>query len=116
MTTSPAHAAVTILHEAGHATMHADLTDYHQHRGIYETEAESVAYVTAECSDSTPAPTASATSPDGPAAMSRPSRPRHSSSGHRSARSSTGSPSRTTKGKPRRLPPQRVTSAPAQKH
>lgn len=44
---SPAHAALTILHEAGHATMHADLADYHQHRGIYETEAESVAYITA---------------------------------------------------------------------
>lgn len=44
---SLAHAAVTILHEAGHATMHAELTDYHQHRGIYETEAESVAYITA---------------------------------------------------------------------
>jgi antirestriction protein ArdC len=44
---SPAHAAVTILHEAGHALMHSELTDYHQHRGIYETEAESVAYITA---------------------------------------------------------------------
>lgn len=44
---TPAHAALTILHEAGHATMHNDLTDYHQHRGIYEAEAESVAYITA---------------------------------------------------------------------
>ena len=44
---APAHAAVTILHEAGHATMHTDLTDYHQHRGIYEAEAEAVAYITA---------------------------------------------------------------------
>jgi antirestriction protein ArdC len=43
----PAHAAVTILHEAAHALMHTDITDYHQHRGLYETEAESVAYVTA---------------------------------------------------------------------
>lgn len=42
-----AHAAVTILHEAGHALMHGEVTDYHQHRGIYETEAEAVAYVTA---------------------------------------------------------------------
>jgi antirestriction protein ArdC len=44
---SPAHAAVTILHEAGHALLHSTITDYHQHRGIYETEAEAVAYVTA---------------------------------------------------------------------
>lgn len=44
---SPAHAAVTILHEAGHALLHATITDYHQHRGIYETEAEAIAYVTA---------------------------------------------------------------------
>ena len=44
---SPAHAAVTILHEAGHALLHATMTDYHQHRGIYETEAEAIAYVTA---------------------------------------------------------------------
>lgn len=42
---SPAHAAVTIVHEAAHATMHEGITDYHQHRGIYEVEAESVAYV-----------------------------------------------------------------------
>ena len=46
-TLAPAHAAVTILHEAWHALRHADITDYHQHRGLYETEAESVAYVTA---------------------------------------------------------------------
>lgn len=44
---SPAHAAVTILHEAGHALLHSTITDYHQHRGIYETEAEAIAYVTA---------------------------------------------------------------------
>ncbi len=44
---SPAHAAVTILHEAAHALMHEHITDYHQHRGIYETEAEAVAYVVA---------------------------------------------------------------------
>jgi hypothetical protein len=43
----PAHAAVTILHEAGHALMHSEVSDYQQHRGIYETEAEAVAYVTA---------------------------------------------------------------------
>jgi antirestriction protein ArdC len=47
VTLEPAHAAVTILHEAGHALMHSEVTDYHQHRGIYETEAEAVAYVTA---------------------------------------------------------------------
>lgn len=44
---SPAHAAVTILHETGHALLHSTITDYHQHRGIYETEAEAIAYVTA---------------------------------------------------------------------
>jgi antirestriction protein ArdC len=43
----PAQAAATILHEAAHALMHADVDDYHQHRGIYETEAESVAYIVA---------------------------------------------------------------------
>ena len=43
----PAQAAATMLHEAAHALMHADATDYHQHRGIYETEAESVAYIVA---------------------------------------------------------------------
>ncbi len=43
----PAQAAATLLHETGHALMHGDADDYHQHRGIYETEAESVAYITA---------------------------------------------------------------------
>jgi len=43
----PAQAAATMLHEAAHALMHADADDYHQHRGIYETEAESVAYIVA---------------------------------------------------------------------
>jgi len=43
----PAQAAATMLHEAAHALMHADAADYHQHRGIYETEAESVAYIVA---------------------------------------------------------------------
>lgn len=42
---SPAHAALTIVHEAAHVVLHSELTDYHQHRGIYETEAESVAYI-----------------------------------------------------------------------
>lgn len=43
----PAQAAATMLHEVAHALMHADATDYHQHRGIFETEAESVAYIVA---------------------------------------------------------------------
>ena len=43
----PAQAAATMLHEAAHALMHADTADYHEHRGIYETEAESVAYIVA---------------------------------------------------------------------
>ena len=43
----PAQAAATLLHEAAHALMHADADDYHQHRGMYETEAESVAYIVA---------------------------------------------------------------------
>ena len=36
---SDAHAAVTILHRAGHATLHTDVTDYHQHRSICETKS-----------------------------------------------------------------------------
>ena len=43
----PAQAAATMLHEAAHALMHVGADDYHQHRGIYETEAESVAYIVA---------------------------------------------------------------------
>lgn len=43
----PAHEALTVLHEAAHVLLHAEVTDYRQHRGIYETEAESVAYVVA---------------------------------------------------------------------
>lgn len=43
----PAQAAATLIHEAAHAIMHADVDDYHKHRGIYETEAESVAYIVA---------------------------------------------------------------------
>lgn len=42
-----AQAAATMLHEAAHALMHAEANDYHEHRGLYETEAESVAYVVA---------------------------------------------------------------------
>ncbi len=47
---SPAQAAKTALHEAGHVTLgHLadDFTEYLTHRGRYEVEAESVAYVLA---------------------------------------------------------------------
>jgi len=48
----PAMAAKTMLHEAAHAILHAeqleaDSADYVEHRGRYECEAESVAYVLA---------------------------------------------------------------------
>jgi len=42
---SPAQRVKTLVHELAHATLHEDLTDYHEHRGVYELEAESVAYV-----------------------------------------------------------------------
>lgn len=46
---SPAQAAKTLLHEAAHVLLHSDdeAGEYVRHRGIKETEAESVAYVTA---------------------------------------------------------------------
>ncbi|MCK0117002.1 ArdC family protein [Isoptericola sp. S6320L] len=46
---SPAMSAKVALHEAAHATLHAEdgIEDYVAHRGLKETEAESVAYVTA---------------------------------------------------------------------
>ena len=46
---SPAQAAKTALHEAAHVLLHTeeDRTEYVAHRGIKETEAESVAYVVA---------------------------------------------------------------------
>jgi len=49
---APAQAAKTMLHEAAHAILHtedgdADTADYVAHRGLYECEAESVAYVLA---------------------------------------------------------------------
>lgn len=46
---SPADAAATILHEAAHVILHTDEdhAEYVEHRGIKETEAESVAYVVA---------------------------------------------------------------------
>ena len=49
---APAQQAKTFLHEAAHVLLHFDddknpVEDYHGHRGVYETEAESVAYVVA---------------------------------------------------------------------
>ncbi|MFD1716043.1 ArdC-like ssDNA-binding domain-containing protein [Amnibacterium flavum] len=46
---SPAQAAKTGLHEAAHVLLHAeeDHTEYIEHRGVKETEAESVAYIVA---------------------------------------------------------------------
>ncbi|MCS5735793.1 ArdC-like ssDNA-binding domain-containing protein [Herbiconiux daphne] len=46
---SPAQAAKTVLHEAGHVLLHTDEEpgEYIEHRGIKETEAESVAYIVA---------------------------------------------------------------------
>lgn len=46
---SPAQAAKTALHEAAHVILHAqeDRDEYVEHRGIKETEAESVAYIVA---------------------------------------------------------------------
>lgn len=46
---SPAQSAKTALHEAAHVILHAeeDPAEYVQHRGIKETEAESVAYIVA---------------------------------------------------------------------
>lgn len=45
-TLAPAGRAATLMHEAGHVVLHADLApgEYHEHRGVCETEAESVAY------------------------------------------------------------------------
>lgn len=46
---SPAARVAALLHETGHAVLHSELPggEYHAHRGIYETEAESVHYVLA---------------------------------------------------------------------
>lgn len=46
---SPAMSAKVALHEAAHASLHSDegIDEYIAHRGLKETEAESVAYVTA---------------------------------------------------------------------
>lgn len=46
---SPLQDAKTILHESAHMLLHSELPngEYAEHRGVYETEAESVAYVVA---------------------------------------------------------------------
>jgi hypothetical protein len=46
---SPAQAAKTALHEAAHVLLHSteEHAEYVEHRGIKETEAESVAYIVA---------------------------------------------------------------------
>lgn len=46
---APAQTAKTMIHEAAHAIMHENITytEYIEHRGIKETEAESVAYIVA---------------------------------------------------------------------
>jgi hypothetical protein len=49
-TLQPAMAAKTALHEAAHVTLghtEADHAEYATHRGVWETEAESVAHVLA---------------------------------------------------------------------
>lgn len=46
---APAQVAKTMIHEVAHALMHENITytEYIEHRGIKETEAESVAYIVA---------------------------------------------------------------------
>lgn len=45
---SPAAQVKTLIHESAHALLHDGITDYHtEARSVYETEAESVAYVVA---------------------------------------------------------------------
>ena len=46
-TLAPAQRAKTMIHEAAHAILHAEGVSYIEHRGLCETEAESVAYVLA---------------------------------------------------------------------
>lgn len=40
-----ANSAATLAHELAHVLLHEGITDYHANRGLYEVEAESVAYV-----------------------------------------------------------------------
>lgn len=107
----PAQAAATMLHEAAHALMHAAADDYHQHGASTKPKPSLSPTSSRACSDSTPAARASATSPDGQTATSKPSRAPPPECWRPSERSSTGSP-RTTRGNPRRLPPQRATRMP----
>jgi antirestriction protein ArdC len=43
----PVHQVATLIHELAHATLHKGIDDYRVHRGRYELEAESVAYIVA---------------------------------------------------------------------
>lgn len=43
----PIHQVATLIHELAHATLHKGIDDYRLHRGRYELEAESVAYIVA---------------------------------------------------------------------
>lgn len=42
---SPATKAETLIHECAHVLLHKDTDDYREHRGLRETEAESVGYI-----------------------------------------------------------------------
>lgn len=42
---SPATKAATLIHECAHVLLHKDADDYREHRGLRETEAESVGYI-----------------------------------------------------------------------
>lgn len=42
---SPATKAATLIHECAHVLLHQDTDDYREHRGLRETEAESVGYI-----------------------------------------------------------------------
>ena len=44
-TLSPAAKAETLIHECAHVLLHQDTDDYREHRGLRETEAESVGYI-----------------------------------------------------------------------
>lgn len=66
-----------LLHETGHVILHRELEpgEYQQHRGIYETEAESVAYVLAHLLGAPADEKSFPTSPDGPPPTASSSRP-----------------------------------------
>lgn len=42
---SEAQQLKTLIHECAHMVLHSEITDYHAHRGVYEVEAESTAYI-----------------------------------------------------------------------